>query len=142
MQSSLFPKRKLLACVSFLIACLAAWPTSAWAQVTNATQGTNFTDLQAAIDAATNGDVIAIDAGTLTPDGTITIDKPLSIQGAGSALTTIDIGGFNAWGIYITASNSFPSASVSSSAVRNSSKVHCIEPKVTSFDEKSITALK
>lgn len=105
MQSSLFLKRKLLACVTVLIACLAAWHTSAWAQVDNATQGTSFTDLQTAIDAASNGDLITIDAGTLTPDGTVTIDKPLSIQGAGSAHTTIDIGGFNAWGIYITANN-------------------------------------
>lgn len=84
---------------------LMAWAHLAHAQVTNETAGTQHASIQSAIDAATAGDVIFIPEGVHAPTITLAIDKPLTIQGAGSDVTTIDIGGYDAWGIYITAND-------------------------------------
>jgi len=64
-----------------------------------------FDSIQAAIDAAVDGDRIEVRAGTYSPASTLMVDKEVAIVGAGSASTTIDVGGFNAWGVYIPADN-------------------------------------
>ena len=71
--------------------------------VTNENTSVKYATIQAAIDAATAGDVLTLAATTFNPTGTVTVDKSLTINGAGSGSTTIDVGGYNAWGIYITA---------------------------------------
>jgi hypothetical protein len=65
----------------------------------------DYTSIQAAIDAASPGDVIEVSPGTYVPTTTLRVDKALTIQGAGSGSTTINVGGYNAWGVYISASN-------------------------------------
>src|SRR5689334_15636681 len=50
-----------------------------------------FTSLQAAIDAAQDGDVIHVDRGTFT--GGVTIDKSIALLGSGAGTTTISGGG-------------------------------------------------
>jgi hypothetical protein len=66
-----------------------------------------YTDIQAAINAASNGDVITIWAGTYNPTTTINVNKEITIQGAGAATTIIDASGMPAtsYGMYVTASN-------------------------------------
>ncbi len=73
--------------------------------VTNQNTSVQYATIQAGIDAASAGDVLILAATTFYPTSTITVDKPLTITGAGSGSTTIDIGGYNAWGIYITAND-------------------------------------
>ena len=73
--------------------------------VTNENTSAKYATIQAGIDAASAGDVLSLAATTFNPTGTINVDKSLTISGAGSGSTTIDIGGYNAWGIYITADN-------------------------------------
>ncbi len=67
--------------------------------------GTAFATIQKAINEAANGDVIDVGAGTFAPTTTTTVNKQVTIDGAGEGTTIIDVGGFNAWGIYITANN-------------------------------------
>lgn len=62
-------------------------------------------DMEVALDLASENDVIALAAGTHSPAGRVDIDKSVTLQGAGQASTTMDVGGFNAWGIYITAND-------------------------------------
>ena len=64
----------------------------------------DFASIQDAIDAANPGDTLVMSAGTFSPSGTIELNKSgLVLRGAGAEETTIDIGGFNAWGIHISA---------------------------------------
>ncbi|MGB0511057.1 MAG: hypothetical protein ACPGGB_09055, partial [Flavobacteriales bacterium] len=64
----------------------------------------DFASIQDAIDAANSGDTLVMSAGTFSPDTTIELNKSgLVLRGAGAEETTIDIGGFNAWGIHISA---------------------------------------
>ena len=64
----------------------------------------DFASIQDAIDAANSGDTLVMSAGTFSPDTTIELNKSgLVLRGAGAEETTIDIGGFNAWGIDISA---------------------------------------
>ncbi len=73
--------------------------------VHNITQGTHYETIQAAIDAANSGDTITLDAVTFEPVSQVQVNKSISLIGAGSASTTIDVGGYNAWGIYVSASD-------------------------------------
>ena len=68
-------KTKLILFLSFLIFTLTLQ-----AQVSNTTQGTTSTTIQGAIDSATAGDVIEVDAGTYSES--INVDKALDIRGA------------------------------------------------------------
>ena len=70
--------------------------------VTNATTGTVHSSIQEAIDAASAGDVISLAAGTFNPSGQITVNKALSLTGAGSGSTTIHAGG-TGYGVSISA---------------------------------------
>lgn len=73
-----------------------------------------------AITAASNGDTINVAAGTYSPSTTLAVDKELVIAGAGSGSTTIDVGGFNAWGVYISADNvSFSGFTITGDAATN-----------------------
>ncbi|MDG1958871.1 MAG: glycosyl hydrolase family 28-related protein [Candidatus Binatia bacterium] len=65
----------------------------------------DYATIQEAIDAASDGDSIDVAAGTYVPTTTIRVDKEVTLLGAGSDSTTIDVGNYNAWGIYITADN-------------------------------------
>jgi len=53
--------------------------------------GAGFTSIQAAVDAAQNGDVIQLISGTINESG-IVIDRPLTIQGLGMDATIVDGG--------------------------------------------------
>lgn len=57
--------------------------------VYNKTQNKYYGSLKAAVDAAAEGNVLEISAGTLTEDTTVVINKSLTIQGAGKESTTI-----------------------------------------------------
>ena len=70
--------------------------------VTNATTGNAYSTIQEAIDAASAGDVILLAAGTFSPTGQITVNKALSLTGAGSGSTTIHAGG-TGYGMSISA---------------------------------------
>jgi len=64
----------------------------------------DFASISDAIAAAEPGDTLVMTAGTFTPTETIHLNKPgLVLRGAGASETTIDISGFDAWGIYIDA---------------------------------------
>ncbi len=85
---------------------VVCWNTcDACADITNTTLGTGHATIQDAIDAASAGNVLTLAATTFNPTGTVTVDKSLTINGAGSGSTTIDVGGYIAWGIYITAND-------------------------------------
>jgi hypothetical protein len=63
-----------------------------------------FGSVQDAIDAAMPGDTLLMSAGTFEPTGTIVLNKDgLVLKGAGADATTIDISGFDAWGIHLSA---------------------------------------
>ncbi|MEN6369302.1 MAG: right-handed parallel beta-helix repeat-containing protein [Thermotogota bacterium] len=67
---------------------------------------TQYTTIQAAINAASAGDTIAVAAGTYAE--TLSISKSLSIVGAGAQLVTINVAGkpgTNSSGIYVTAND-------------------------------------
>ncbi len=92
--------------VPFLIDSDIANPTCTGGLVAhNTTQGTDYATIQEAIDAANSGDTITLDAVTFEPVSQVQVNKSISLIGAGSANTTIDVGGFNAWGIYVSASD-------------------------------------
>ena len=57
--------------------------------VTNQNTSVQYATIQAGIDAASAGDVLILAATTFYPTSTITVDKPLTINGAGSGSTTI-----------------------------------------------------
>ena len=78
--------------------------TAVLSNVTNVTTGNAYSTIQEAIDAATAGDVISLAAGTFSPAGQITVNKALSLTGAGSGNTTIQAGG-TGYGISISADN-------------------------------------
>jgi hypothetical protein len=61
--------------------------------------------LLAAIAAADAGGTVVMQPGTYAPASQVTLDKALTLRGAGSAQSTIDVGGFNTWGIYVNASD-------------------------------------
>ncbi len=72
-------------------------------RVTNTTKGTAYTTIQAAIDAADAGDVIDVAAGTYAE--AVTIDKAVTLQGAGNEATDTVVTVNSGIGINITASN-------------------------------------
>lgn len=87
-RSVFLPVVLLLAIAALLI------PVAAGAQtvlVVDPGGGGDYTTIQAAIVAAQSGDTVQINAGTYTES--LTIDKDLTLQGAGRATTTLDIGG-------------------------------------------------
>ncbi len=70
--------------------------------------GCDHPTVQAAINAANSGDVISVGAGTFLGDagyqGGLSVDKSLTIEGAGVASTTIDLSAAVSYGIHVTAS--------------------------------------
>ena len=64
----------------------------------------DFASIQDAISAAQPGDTLVMTAGTFAPSGTIVLDKDgLVLRGAGADETTIDVSGFDGYGILISA---------------------------------------
>ncbi len=64
----------------------------------------DFASIQDAIAAAQPGDTLVMTAGSFAPTGTITLDKDgLVLRGAGPDETTIDVSGFDGYGILISA---------------------------------------
>ena len=64
----------------------------------------DFASISDAIAAAEPGDTLVMTAGTFSPTGTIHLNKAgLVLKGAGAEATSIDISGFDAWGIHIDA---------------------------------------
>lgn len=59
--------------------------------VTNLNTSVTYATIQAAIDAATAGDVIEVCAGTLALQGTVTVNKSLTIQGQGRDNTVVEL---------------------------------------------------
>lgn len=81
------------------------WPVSVYSDLAKTNFVSGHTTIQAAINAAAAGDVIEVAAGTYAPTSQVLINKSITMIGAGSESTTIDVGGYNAWGVYITADN-------------------------------------
>jgi hypothetical protein len=88
-----FVKPTLGGCIDDLAVVLTVSATP----VSNATTNTNYATLQAAIDAATAGDVITLNCDHT--EGLVTINKPLTLQGGGKVLTSTSA----SWGISIAA---------------------------------------
>lgn len=92
------------------ILAVIAW-SAALGAIRNAQTGTTYTQIQAAVNAASSGDTIEIDAGTYTqPDNVLstspifaTIGKNLTIRGVGTGRAVLDANGFcpNSQGIFI-----------------------------------------
>ena len=80
----------LIAAIAAVLLGAAARPASA-ATLCVGPQAGCFPQIQPAVNAAHDGDTIAISAGTFI--GGITIDKSVRLQGAGATRTTIDGGG-------------------------------------------------
>src|SRR5205814_159888 len=72
--------------ITTFLCCIALYAGSAWATVTTVSNNANspgqFTDLQAAIDAASNGDTLYVH-GSPTTYGTITLNRSLTLIGTG-----------------------------------------------------------
>jgi len=85
----------LYAVLMFIIICvLAILPVTAHAAtITVAPSGGDYTDIQSAITAASNDDIINVAAGTYTITSPITIDKYIQLVGADEATTIIQAGG-------------------------------------------------
>ena len=87
--------------------------------VHNVTQDTYFSTIQGAIDAATGGDVINVAAGTYNEN--LTINKALTLQGAGYLTTIIDGGGTSTGGLVkITASGT---VTISGFTIQNTNSI-------------------
>jgi len=101
-----FESGKCVRPIAFLALSVALLCSSAGeARGANISVPGDYGTIQAAIDAAIDGDFVYVSAGTYSPATTLRIDKEVDVIGAGSGSTTIDVGGFNSWGIYITANN-------------------------------------
>ncbi|MGB0172358.1 MAG: hypothetical protein ACPF8Y_10290, partial [Flavobacteriales bacterium] len=72
--------------------------------VLNSNSGVGYADIQTAINAAAAGDAITLAATAFSPTGQITVNKALSLTGAGSGSTTINGGGAG-YAIAVTADN-------------------------------------
>ena len=72
--------------------------------VLNSNSGVGYADIQTAIDAAAAGDAITLSATAFSPTGQLTLNKALSLTGAGSGSTTIN-GGGTGYAIAVTADN-------------------------------------
>lgn len=75
----------LVAWTALTIACVGPAQT---VTVGPAGSGAMFTSIQEGIDAAPPGGVVLVAAGSYAAAATLTIDKPLTLLGAGSATTT------------------------------------------------------
>lgn len=64
-----------------------------------------YTNLQTAIDAAQAGDTVYVKPGTHTLTSTLTVDKSLTILGAGQGQTTLDASTGTSYGILVEADN-------------------------------------
>jgi T1SS-143 domain-containing protein len=62
-----------------------------------------FATIQEAVDAAVDGDTILIGPGTYTLSSTLTVDKSLTIIGAGEGQTTLDASAGTSYGILVEA---------------------------------------
>ena len=87
---------------------VVCWNTcEACADITNLTQGTGHTSIQAAIDAASAGDVIELNDGSYTIDTTVDVNKALTLQGESEAGVILTCSGslVGGYGIKVTASS-------------------------------------
>ena len=100
--------------LSSIIFLLSIFSTSA-ATITVCSSGCDHTTIQAAINAASNGDIIDVSAGTYNE--VVTINKSLSMIGAGCGSTIIDGGGTNPTGISVPANTT--NVSISNLTVQN-----------------------
>ena len=85
--------RILLIAIISLITAFAAGPAAAVTWTVNADGSGDFPDIQAAIDGATDGDIIELNAATFTGAGNIGVDfkgKAVTVNGAGIGATVID----------------------------------------------------
>ncbi len=74
-------------------------------EVTNLTTDAVFFDLNLAIAAAEQGDTLQLSDGQHDPAGTVLLNKSLTLLGQSESGTILNIGGFNAWGIHVTAND-------------------------------------
>ena len=97
-QNNMTSFRALLVAVLVPMMAQVAWGQS----VLNVSA--DFASISDAISAAEPGDTLVMTAGTFSPTGTIHLNKAgLVLKGAGVEATSIDISGFDAWGIHIDA---------------------------------------
>jgi len=95
--------------LSLMAGVMLFFSGNAWSQVITCITinvPDDYATIQAAIDAASSGDIINVDAGTY-PE-VLTISKQVSIVGAGVSQVTIeagDLAGSNNAGIYVSADN-------------------------------------
>jgi len=83
----------LLITIAILTIGLVAGPAAATTWTVNADGSGDFATIQAAIDGATNGDIIELEAATFTGAGNIGVDfkgKAVTVNGAGIGATVID----------------------------------------------------
>ncbi|MDA0729102.1 MAG: hypothetical protein O3C18_05365, partial [Bacteroidetes bacterium] len=78
-------------------------PAGMSAQVSNTTQGTSYTSIAAALDAANAGDAISVAAGAYS-EPQLTIDVEVTLTGAGSDQVTV-VSTSNGYACSITADN-------------------------------------
>ncbi|HMN86481.1 MAG TPA: hypothetical protein PKA74_10895, partial [Bauldia sp.] len=64
--------------------------------------GVDFTSIQAAINAASNGDVIQILDGTYVLPSTLNLEKDITLQGQSEAGVILDASAIDGYGIYLT----------------------------------------
>ena len=105
------PQRAVLTLALFLCASILAHAATWYVRTDGddtddgTSTATAFLTIQKAINSAANGDVIDVGAGTFAPTTTLAVNKEVRITGQGEGTTIIDVGGYNTWGIYITANN-------------------------------------
>jgi hypothetical protein len=98
MTSLRFTTRRIPALLAVLLFCTVASAQSVY----NAAE--DYSSIQAAIDAATDNDVLDLSSGIFFLSETLVIDKPLTLRGSSDLLnlTTINLDGVSGYGIHIT----------------------------------------
>ena len=110
-----FTGRSLAALLALIVVCLSATARPAFSATLSVPA--TYPTIQAAIDAAVDGDIIEVSTGTY-PGGIRWVGKSLALKGAGQGLTIIDGGGTVGC---LTLSNVPASASITGLTFRNGS---------------------